>query len=93
MKRFQALAFRKAIWNIIYAAKRETFTFLNCLSLLSDMDADVGGISGALRDESPVVSRKNKYNTQIKIIVPLLEKITVMWQQKLTCESIYLLVV
>lgn len=45
------------------------------------MDADVGGISGALREESPVVSKKKIYNTQIQIIVPLfshLEKITVM---------------
>jgi len=44
------------------------------------MFADVGGISGALRAESPVVSRKNKYNIQIQIIVPLfshLEKKTV----------------
>jgi len=35
------------------------------------MFADVGGISGALRAESPVVSKKNKYNIQIQIIVPL----------------------
>jgi len=35
------------------------------------MFADVGGISGALRAESPVVSRKNKYNIQIQIIVPV----------------------
>lgn len=47
---------KKKHWKVL-------FTFLNCLSLLSDLAADAGGISGALRAESPVVSVEKWKNT------------------------------